>query len=141
VYVLMLLGIGNDIVSIKRIKGAYQKFGKRFEERIYTTEERKLVWKRGTPCFKTLSNRWAAKEAFVKALGIGFSKGVFWRDISIINNSNGKPYLAISGYAKKYLQSILPLNTSSYLHVSISDEEDFVNALVIIEAREVIDIN
>ena len=57
----MLLGIGNDIVSIKRIKGAYQKFGKRFEERIYTTEERKLVWKRGTPCFKTLSNRWAAK--------------------------------------------------------------------------------
>ena len=49
----MLLGIGNDIVSIKRIKRAYQKFGKRFEERIYTTEERKLVWKRGTPCFKT----------------------------------------------------------------------------------------
>ena len=137
----MLLGIGNDIVSIKRIKGAYQKFGKRFEERIYTTEERKLVWKRGTPCFKTLSNRWASKEAFVKALGIGFSKGVFWRDISIINNSNGKPYFEISGYAKKYLQSILPLNTSSYLHISISDEEDFVNALVIIEAREEIDIN
>ena len=137
----MLLGIGNDIVSIKRIKGAYQKFGKRFEERIYTTEERKLVWKRGTPCFKTLSNRWAAKEAFVKALGIGFSKGVFWRDISIINNSNGKPYLAISGYAKKYLQSILPLNTSSYLHISISDDEDFVNAFVIIEARDLITIN
>ena len=58
-----------------------------------------------------------------------------------MNNSNGKPYLAISGYAKKYLKSILPLNTSSYLHISISDEEDFVNALVIIEAREVITIN
>ena len=137
----MLLGIGNDIVSIKRIKGAYQKFGKRFEERIYTIEERKLVWKRGTPCFKTLSSRWAAKEAFVKALGIGFSKGIFWRDISIINNSNGKPCLVISGCAKKYLQSILPLNTSSYLHVSISDEEDFVNALVMIEARDVITLN
>ena len=91
----MLLGIGNDIVSIKRIKRAYNKFGKRFEERIYTSEERKLVWKRGTPCFRTLSNRWAAKEAFVKALGIGFSKGVFWRDISIINNSNGKPCLEL----------------------------------------------
>ena len=137
----MLLGIGNDIVSIKRIKGAYKKFGKRFEERIYTIEERKLVWKRGTPCFKTLSNRWAAKEACVKALGIGFSKGIFWRDISIINNSNGKPCLVITGYAKKYLQSILPLNSSSYIHVSISDEEDFVNALVIIEARDVITIN
>ena len=137
----MLLGLGNDIVSVKRIKNSYQRFGKRLENRIYTTAEIKLIWERGSPCFKTLSSRWAAKEAFVKALGIGFSKGVFWRDISIINNSNGKPYLAISGYAKKYLQSILPLNTSSYLHVSISDEEDFVNALVIIEAREVIDIN
>ena len=137
----MLLGIGNDIVSIKRIKRAYNKFGKRFEERIYTSEERKLVWKRGTPCFRTLSNRWAAKEAFVKALGIGFSKGVFWRDISIVNNSNGKPCLEISGYAKKYIQKILPLNTTSYLHVSISDEEDFVNAFVIIEARDVNTLN
>ena len=137
----MLLGIGNDIVSIKRIKRAYDKFGKRFEERIYSNEERELVWKRGKPCFRTLSNRWAAKEAFVKALGIGFSKGVFWRDISIINNSNGKPCLEISGYAKKYIQKILPLNTTSYLHVSISDEEDFVNAFVIIEARDVNTLN
>ena len=137
----MLLGIGNDIVSINRIKGAYHKFGKRFEERIYTIEERKLVWRRGTPCFRTLSNRWAAKEAFVKALGTGFSKRVFWRDISIINNSNGKPCLEISGYAKKYLQNKLPLNTSSYLHISISDEEDFVNAFVIIEARNAKTIN
>ena len=134
----MLLGIGNDIVSIKRIKGAYHKFGKRFEERIYTSQERKLVWKRGSPCYKTLSTRWAAKEAFVKALGIGFSKGVFWKDISIINNSKGKPYLVVSGYAKKFLQGMLPLNTSSFLHLSISDEKDFVNAIVIIEARDVI---
>ncbi len=137
----MLLGIGNDIVSIKRIERAYNKFGKRFEERIYTSEERKLVWKRGSPCYKTLSNRWAAKEAFVKALGIGFSKGVFWRDISIINNSIGKPCLVINGFAKKYLQSILPLNTRSYLHVSISDEKDFVNAFVIIEVRDLVNIN
>ena len=137
----MLLGIGNDIVSIKRIKAAYHKFGKRFEERIYTNEERKLVWKRGSPCYKTLSNRWAAKEAFVKALGIGFSKGVFWKDISITNNSFGKPYLLISGIAKNNLQSMLPLNTSSYLHVSLSDEKDFVNAVVIIEARELTTIN
>ena len=137
----MLLGIGNDIVSIKRIKRAYQKFGKRFEERIYTTEERKLVWKRGTPCFRTLSNRWAAKEAFVKALGIGFSKGVFWRDISIINNSNGKPCLELRGYAKKNIYKNITFKYNSYLHVSISDEEDFVNALVIIEARDVNNLN
>tara|TARA_A100001011_G_C13752924_1_gene612018 strand:+ start:97 stop:510 length:414 start_codon:yes stop_codon:yes gene_type:complete len=133
----MLLGIGNDIVSIKRIKATYYKFGKRFEDRIYTHQEQKLVWERGSPCFKTLSNRWAAKEAFVKALGIGFNKGIFWRDISIINNSNGKPCLVISGNAKKYLQSMLPLNTSYYLHVSISDEEEVVNSIVVIEVRDV----
>ena len=137
----MLLGIGNDIVSIKRIKAAYHKFGKRFEERIYTNQEQKLVWERGSPCFKTLSNRWAAKEAFVKALGTGFNKGIFWRDISITNNSNGKPCLVISGHAKKYLQSMLPLNTSYYLHISISDEENVVNAIVVIEARDVIHTN
>ena len=81
----MLLGIGNDIVSIKRIKGAYQKFGKRFEERILLSEERKLVWKRGTPCFKTLSKSLGCQKecAFVKALGIGFSKGVLERHISL----------------------------------------------------------
>ena len=74
----MLLGLGNDIVSVKRIKNSYQRFGKRLENRIYTTAEIKLIWERGSPCFKTLSSRWAAKEAFVKALGTGFRKGIFY---------------------------------------------------------------
>ena len=87
----MLLGLGNDIVSVKRIKNSYQRFGKRLENRIYTTAEIQLIWERGSPCFKTLSSRWAAKEAFVKALGTGFRKGISWKDISVLNNSNGKP--------------------------------------------------
>ena len=131
----MLLGLGNDIVSVKRIKNSYQRFGKRLENRIYTTAEIKLIWERGSPCFKTLSSRWAAKEAFVKALGTGFRKGIFWKDISVLNNLNGKPELVIRGKAKVFLNSILPSNTTPVIHISISDEKDIVNAIVIIEAR------
>ena len=131
----MLLGLGNDIVSVKRIKNSYQKFGKRLENRIYTTAEIKLIWERGSPCFKTLSSRWAAKEAFVKALGTGFRKGIFWKDISVLNNLNGKPELVIRGKAKVFLNSILPSNTTPIIHISISDEKDIVSAIVIIEAR------
>ncbi len=137
----MLIGIGNDIVSVKRIRDTYYKYGTRFEERIYTSLEQKLVWNRGSPCFKTLSNRWAAKEAFVKALGTGFSKGILWRNITVLNDTNGKPILNISGQAKNYLNSILPLNARPILHLSISDEKDIVNAMVVIEARNIINKN
>ena len=132
----MLLGLGNDIVSVKRIKNSYERFGKRFENKIYTKAEIKLIWERGSPCFKTLSSRWAAKEAFVKALGTGFRKGIFWKDISVVNNLNGKPELFIRGLAKLCLYSILPVDTSPIIHISISDEKKIVNAIVIIEARD-----
>ena len=132
----MLLGLGNDIVSVKRIENSYKRFGKRLEEKIYTTEEIKLIWERGTPCFKTLSSRWAAKEAFVKAIGTGFRKGIFWKDITVLNNLNGKPELVIRGQAKVCLNNILPADTSPIIHISISDEKDIVNAIVIIEARD-----
>ena len=132
----MLLGLGNDIVSVKRIKNSYERFGKRFENKIYTKAEIKLIWERGSPCFKTLSSRWAAKEAFVKALGTGFRKGIFWKDISVLNNLNGKPELVIRGQAKVYLNSILPADKSPIIHISISDEKEIVNAIVIIEARD-----
>ena len=136
----MLLGLGNDIVSVKRIKNSYQRFGKRLENRIYTTAEIKLIWERGSPCFKTLSSRWAAK-AFVKALGTGFRKGIFWKDISVLNNLNGKPELVIRGQAKVCLNSILPADTSPIIHISISDEKEIVNAIVIIEARDLNHLN
>ena len=137
----MLLGLGNDIVSVKRIKNSYQRFGKRLENRIYTTAEIKLIWERGSPCFKTLSSRWAAKEAFVKALGTGFRKGISWKDISVLNNSNGKPELVIRGQAKVCLNSMLTANKSPIIHISISDEKEIVNAIVIIEARDLNNLN
>ena len=137
----MLLGLGNDVVSVKRIKNSYQRFGKRLENRIYTTAEIKLIWERGSPCFKTLSSRWAAKEAFVKALGTGFRKGISWKDISVLNNSNGKPELVIRGQAKVCLNSMLTANKSPIIHISISDEKEIVNAIVIIEARDLNHLN
>ena len=137
----MLLGLGNDIVSVKRIKNSYQRFGKRLENRIYTTAEIQLIWERGSPCFKTLSSRWAAKEAFVKALGTGFRKGISWKDISVLNNSNGKPELVIRGQAKVCLNSMITADKSPIIHISISDEKEIVNAIVIIEARDLNHLN
>ena len=134
----MIIGIGIDLVSVNRIKNIYNKFGSRFEKRVYTDDELKLIWNRGSPCFKTLSNRWAVKEAFVKALGTGVKYGILLKDISTLNNSSGKPLLIIRGNAKSYLFNILPSNSSPLFHVSISDEKDFVNAVVIIEARDII---
>ena len=134
----MIIGIGNDLVSVKRIKNTYSKFGSRFEKRVYSHDELRLIWNRGSPCFKTLSNRWAVKEAFVKALGTGVKYGILLKDISTLNNSNGKPLLIIKGHAKSYLFNILPSNSTPFFHVSISDEKDFVNAVVIIEARDII---
>ena len=131
----MLRGRGNDIVSVNRIKNSYKRFGKRLEKRIYTTSEIKLIWKRGSPCFKTLSSRWAAKEAFVKALGTGFSKGIFWKDISVLNILNGKRELVKRGQAKVCLIVFYPGHKSDY-YISISDEKEIVNAIVIIEARD-----
>ena len=101
----MLLGLGNDIVSVKRIKNSYQRFGKRLENRIYTTAEIKLIWERGSPCFKTLSSRWAAKEAFVKALGTGFTKGVSFNEIIILNEKNGKPYIKLLDRTKTIVKN------------------------------------
>ena len=134
----MIIGIGIDLVSVNRIKNIYNKFGSRFEKRVYTDDELKLIWNRGSPCFKTLSNRWAVKEAFVKALGTGVKYGILLKDISTLNNSSGKPLLIIRGNAKSYLFNILPSNSSPLFHVSISDEKDFVNAVVIIESRDII---
>ena len=137
----MLLGLGNDIVSVKRIKNSYQRFGKRLENRIYAAAEIKLIWERGSPCFMTLSSRWAAKEAFVKALGTGFRKGIFWKDISVLNNLNGKHELVIRGQAKVCLNSMLTADKSPIIHISISDEKEIVNAIVIIEARDLNHLN
>jgi len=131
----MIIGIGNDIISMERIKKTIGKFGFRFESRVFSDSERKLAWERGSPCIRTYSNRWASKEAFLKALGTGISRGISWTDISVENIKSGKPVLAISGGAMIHLNNLIAPNSKAVLHLTISDDKPWVSALVIIEER------
>ena len=131
----MIIGIGNDIVSVRRINKAVQRFGKRFEERIFTREERALAWQRGSPCVRTLSTRWASKEAFVKSLKTGFQKNISWKDISVEKTADGNPILTVTGVALQLLEAAVPENYLPHIHLTISDETEWANAFVLIEAR------
>ena len=131
----MIIGLGNDIVSTVRIEKIIEKFGSRFESRVFSESERALAWKRGSPCIRTYSSRWASKEAFVKALGTGISTGISWKDIVVKNLPSGKPVLFVSGVAANYLDEIIPNGLEAVVHLTISDDIPWVNAVVIIEAR------
>ena len=90
----MIIGLGSDIVSTVRIGKIIEKFGARFEDRVFSDSERELAWKRGSPCIRTFSSRWASKEAFLKALGTGISKGISWKDSALPTGVFGdKPVL------------------------------------------------
>ena len=97
----MILGLGSDIVSMVRIQQAIEKFGSRFERRVFAKSERELAWKRGSPCIRTYTGRWASKEALLKALGTGLIKGISFKDIIVENLSSGKPVLLVKGEAAK----------------------------------------
>ena len=130
----MIIGLGSDIVSTVRIGKIIEKFGSRFEDRVFSDSERELAWKRGSPCIRTFSSRWASKEAFLKALGTGISKGISWKDIIVKNLPSGKPVLLINGGAADYLDRIIPNGSETVIHLTISDDIPWVNAVVIIEA-------
>ena len=130
----MIVGIGNDIISMHRIEKVIEKFGSRFEKRIFSDLERELAWERGSPCIRTFSNRWASKEAFLKALGTGINNGISWTDISVNKRASGKPFLSIGGEAMKQLKKAIPLNSEAVVHLTISDDNPWVSAVVIIEA-------
>ena len=134
----MIIGLGNDIVSTLRIKRVIQRFGSRFENRVFSDLERQLAWKRGSPCIRTYSGRWASKEAFLKALGTGISRGISLKDISVRNLDSGKPELLIRGGAMDYLNTIAPHNSEIVVHLTISDDGLWASAVVIIEARRLL---
>ena len=131
----MILGLGSDIVSMDRVQKTIEKFGSRFESRVFAKTERDLAWKRGSPCIRTYSSRWASKEAFLKALGTGIIRGISWKDIRVDKLPSGRPVLFITGEAKNYLDKIKPHNSEIMLHLTISDDIPWVSATVIIEAR------
>ena len=129
----MILGLGSDLSDIRRIEKTLERFGERFTQRIFTETERRRS-ERKPDRAASYAKRFAAKEACSKALGTGFSRGVFWRDMGVANMPSGAPTMALTGGALKRLQEITPAGHRAVVHVTLTDDHPYAQAFVIIEA-------
>lgn len=135
----MIIGLGSDIVDIRRVERALERFGEKFEERVFTPVERnKARSRRGSTnrnnVATTYAKRFAAKEACSKALGTGFSQGVYHKDMWVVNQPSGKPTLQLVGGAARALERLLQPGQSATISVTLTDEYPYAFSLVIIEA-------
>ena len=139
----MILGIGNDLVDIRRISKALDTHGQRFEKRCFSIYEQQKAQSRKARSTNTqvaaeyYAKRFAAKEAAAKALGTGFRDGIYLKDISVQEDKTGRPFLYMSGGAQKQLEAITPEKHSVIIHLSLTDEPPYAQAYVIIEARPI----
>jgi holo-[acyl-carrier protein] synthase len=129
----MILGVGSDLIDIRRIEAAIDRFGDRFLDRIFTEAERRRCERRANPG-PSYARRFAAKEAAAKALGTGFRSGVFWRDLGVVNLPSGRPSMVLTGGALERLQGMLPAGMAARIDLTITDEPPLAQALVIISA-------
>lgn len=129
----MIIGIGSDLVDIARIERTLERFGDRFVQRCFTDIERTKSDRRANRA-DSYAKRFAAKEACSKALGTGFRRGVFWRDMGVINLPSGKPTLALTGGAAERLAEITPVGMKPQIDLSLTDEAPIAQAIVIITA-------
>jgi holo-[acyl-carrier protein] synthase len=129
----MILGIGSDMIDIRRIEQAMERFGDRFLERIFTDAERRKCDRRANRS-ASYARRFAAKEACSKALGTGFRRGVFWRDLGVVNLTSGQPCMRLTGGALRRLEEITPEGMTARLDVTLTDEPPLAQAVVIITA-------
>jgi holo-[acyl-carrier protein] synthase len=129
----MILGIGSDLIDIGRIEKTIARFGDRFLDRIFTGDERRRSDRRANRA-ASYAKRYAAKEACSKALGTGFRRGVFWRDIGVVTLPGGRPSLVLTGGALARLEAITPAGMAARIDVSLTDEPPLAQALVIITA-------
>jgi holo-[acyl-carrier protein] synthase len=129
----MIVGIGTDTVDIRRVEKVLERHGERFTQRIFTDVEIKKSERRYLRA-ASYARRFAAKEACAKALGTGMSRGVFWRDMGVVNLPSGKPTMRLTGGAAERLQRLLPAGHNAEIHVTITDDFPLAQALVIIEA-------
>lgn len=129
----MILGLGSDLSDIRRIEKTLERFGERFTQRIFTETERRRS-ERKPDRAASYAKRFAAKEACSKALGTGFRRGVFWRDMGVANMPSGAPTMALTGGALKRLQEITPADHKAVVHVTLTDDHPYAQAFVIIEA-------
>ena len=130
----MIIGLGSDLCNIERIQGSLDRFGERFEHRVFTDRERERAARRPFTKAGTLAKRFAAKEAFSKAVGTGFKRGVFMRDIGVVNAPSGQPTLLLTGGARARLDAITPPGHVARVHLTMTDDHPWAQALVVIEA-------
>jgi holo-[acyl-carrier protein] synthase len=131
----MIIGIGSDLCNIERIQNSLDRFGDRFVQRVFTEIEQAKSERRTLTRAATYAKRFAAKEAFSKAVGTGFKQGVFMRDIGVVNLPSGAPTLALTGGAKARLDAIVPEGHAPIVHLTMTDDHPWAQAFVIIEAR------
>jgi len=129
----MILGLGSDLIDIRRIERAIERFGERFLDRIFTEAERRKCDRRADRA-ASYARRFAAKEACSKALGTGFRRGVFWRDLGVVNLPSGRPTMRLTGGALRRLDEITPAGMIPRLDITLTDEPPFAQAVVIITA-------
>ena len=132
----MILAIGSDLCNIDRIQNSLNRWGERFENRVFTEIERAKGNSRPFTKAGTLAKRFAAKEAFSKAIGTGFKRGVFMKDIGVVNARSGAPTLALTGGAAARLAAITPEGHEAVIHLTLTDDHPWAQAFVVIEARK-----
>jgi holo-[acyl-carrier protein] synthase len=132
----VILGIGNDIIDIRRIEASIERFGRRFIERIFTEIEQQKSDRRANRA-ASYAKRFAAKEACSKALGTGFRRGVYWRDMGVVNLPSGKPTMKLTGGALKRLREITPPGMNPQIDVTITDDGPIAQVIVIISANPI----
>jgi len=132
----MIIAVGSDLCNIERIQNSLNRWGERFEQRVFTEVERAKGNSRPFTKAGTLAKRFAAKEAFSKAVGTGFKAGVFMKDIGVVNARSGAPTLHLTGGAAARLAAITPPGHEAVVHLTLTDDHPWAQAFVIVEARK-----
>lgn len=132
----MIVGIGTDLCDIRRIENSLDRFGDRFRSRVFTAVEQAKAKRRPYTAAGTLAKRFAAKEAFSKAVGTGFKRGVFMKDIGVVNLASGQPTLELTGGAKARLDALAPDGHAIDIHLTLTDEYPWAQAFVMLVARK-----
>ena len=130
----MIIGLGSDLCNIERIQASLDRFGERFENRVFTEVERAKAARRPFTRAGTYAKRFAAKEAFSKAVGTGFKRGVFMKDIGVVNLPSGAPTLELTGGAKARLDALTPSGHAMQVHLTMTDDFPWAQAFVVLEA-------
>jgi holo-[acyl-carrier protein] synthase len=133
----MIIGLGSDLCNIERIQNSLDRWGAKFENRVFTDTERAKAARRPFTRAGTYAKRFAAKEAFSKAVGTGFKRGVFMKDIGVVNAPSGAPTLALAGGAKARLDAMIPDGYEARIHLTLTDDHPWAQAFVIIEALKI----